>query len=330
MSVKDYIKTKFNKKGTEEAEKNKKIASDEVRIRIHRLNGNLPSEIFVGLATIKKDKYNNSIMVDEVSGFREEFPNLVDPLVSDIKSKLNSYTTNREEQIVKVEANIKKKEKILSRVKDGRLRVPSKDSGEVKEVNINVESEKANLNLLRTILYVLKKKNPEGSFEKIEVDGVRSLSYLIHDGELLPYWNNTPTINSEPVGLTSDMSLRKKYFYDNEKERLDDLRDLVDSPTNRILKVIMFALIIVVALANIGWSVYLHKVGSELRDESLIPELDRLEFEIVKVQQECSDQLANQVTNNGVVIDWATLELKKAIALEEQKQATVDKANAQI
>lgn len=315
-------------KKVNEKDKNKQITGDSYRIRIYRLTGNVPSEISVFMAGIEKDRYKNSIIISEDDGFKEEFPSIVDSLVSDLLSKLESYDINMADQIIKIKLNIKKKEEILSKTKNGKLEVTHKSDGKTENVIINIETEKANLRLLKVALYSLENKEKNGSYEKIEQDGVKCLSYLISDGDLLPYWCNTPTINNEPVSLTPDMSLRKKHFYDNEQERLDDLKDMIDTPINRILKVIMLALIIIVALGNIGWATYNASWSMDLRDESLGPQLDQLRLDIVKAEQKCGGQLANQIENYGIIIDWATLKLNDEIRnAEKLKNNDVNSGN---
>jgi len=299
------------KKNNDKKNKNKKLVGDTIRLRIHRLVGNMASEIAVLDAEIKKDDYKNSIIIHESDGFKEEFPGIVEPIISDIMYKLESYGLSKEQQINKVQDNIKKKEIILSKVKNGRVMVKKKDSDEEEEILINVETEKANLRLLKVVEYTLTHKNNEGSFEKIEVDGTRCISYLISNGELTPYWFNSPTSNGEPVTLTPDMSLRKKYFYDNEKERLDDLKDMIDTPINKILKTIIIALFIAAFLGNIGWTVYLAKWSGNLHDDALQPQLDKLNVQISQAKQDCIEQLSSQVTNNAIIIDWATIQLEK-------------------
>lgn len=311
-------------------EKNQNVSSDIIRIRVYDSVGNVPNEIYTCDAVVEKDKYNNRVIVDEESGFKEEFPKFVDPLVSDIKSKLESYGLSREEQIKKIRGNIKQKELVLSKSKNGKLEVTHRKDGKSEEININVETEKATLDLLQVSLYSLLNKNREGSYFKIEADGIRCLSYLIVNEGLIPYWHNTPTINGEPVTLTPDMSLRKKYFYDNEQERLEDLREMVDNPMNKLFKLITMALFVVLVLANIGWTIYNFNVTQE--NAKGVPEgiINNLKLDIAKTQKVCTDQVANQVSNNGVVIDWASMELKKRIDEEKVKASEGDKANLKI
>ena len=301
----------FKNKKDNKKDKNKKLVGDTIRLRIHRLVGNISSEISVLEAEIKKDDYKNSIIIHEVDGFKEEFPGVVEPIVSDIMYKLESYGLSKEQQIKKVQDNIKKKEIILSKVKNGHVIVKKKDSDEEEEILINVETEKANLRLLKVVEYTLTHKNNEGSFEKIEVDGTRCLSYLITNGKLIPYWFNSPTSNGEPITLTPDMSLRNKYFYDNEKERFDDLKDMIDTPINKILRTIVIALFIFAFLGNIGWTIYLFKINNTINDDALQPQLDNLNVQISQAKQDCIEQLSSQVTNNKIIIDWATIQLEK-------------------
>lgn len=316
---KDKSKAKSNKK--------KNVISDTIRIRIHRLVGNVPSEIYIGNAQIQKDNYNNSVIVDDNSNFKEEFPNTIDPLISDIKYKLESGGLSYAAQLDKLKRTIEKKHLILSRVKNGKITVKDKE-GQTKELNINVETEKANLRLLKVTKYILENKGENGSFEKIEEDGVRCLSYLISDGELIPYWYNSPKSNGEPVTLTPDMSLRKKYYYDNERERYDDLKNMVDNPINRILKVIAMALIVIVALAEFGGGIFLINKYNAVKDESLQPQLDKLNVQIAQAKQDCQEQLKNQVQNNEVILDWAKVKLSEDI--QKTQTSNTNKSNIKI
>ena len=324
------------KKNDQEAKKskNKQLTGDTIRIRVNRLVNNTPVEVAVFDAELKKDGNDNSIIINDSTNFKEELPGITDSLINDILYKLESRSLTREAQIDRVKKAIEAQQTLVSEAKNGYIIKKNKKVVEGKEVitdekvKINIESEKSKLRLYKCVRYTLENKKGEGFFESIEQDGMRCLKYAIRDGELIPYWHKTPNSDEEPILLVPDISLRKKFYKESMEEAIQDFNESQDTMWRGILGVITKALYIILALGLIVWTVYLARWSADMSDKDLQPKIDALKLQIENTRQACSSQIANQIENNGVLIDYAKGVLEGRIS--EAVNEPPDKANMQI
>lgn len=303
--------------------KNQKLTGDSIRIRINRLINNTAVEVLISNANLIRDKSNNTILFDEENNIKEELPGQIDSLISDILYKLESHGLSKEEQLKKVNRNIDAQETIIKNENKGYVR-----EGE-DVIKINLETEKSKLRMLKCVKYTLENKKGDGFFESIELDGTRSLSYIITDGELIPYWHKTPTSDGEPIVLVPDIAQRKKFWKEATEEAINDFNESQDSMWRGILGVITKGLYVVLALALIVWTIYLARWSADMSDESLQPQIEILKLENEKIRQICSTQIASQVENNGLLIDYAKSKIEEDLKRSEAITNT-DKSNIQI
>ena len=285
------------KKKDKAKEKNKKLTGDVIRLRVNRLINSTPVEIAVFDATLTRDENNNTIIFDEANNVKEEIPGLYDSLVSDVLYKLESRGLSREAQIEKVE--------------DHNVLNFNKEFAQPEKVKVNIQTEKTKLRLLKCVKYTLIDKKGEGYYESIEVDGTRSLTYLIRDGDLIPYWHKTPMSEGEPIVLVPDIVQRKKFYKEASEETINDFNESQDTFWKGVLGLLTKIAFVVMFISLIVWTVHNARWSGELYDESLEPKLQQLELENQRIRQLCSEQLANQMENNGVLIDYAKAKIEQ-------------------
>ena len=315
-----------SKKKNDEKKRNQKLTTDIMRIRINRLINSTPVEIGVFDAELTRDKNNNTIIFSEEHQVKEELPGLYDSLISDVLYKLESRGLSLPEQITKLNTLIEKQNKQIQQERNGYVKTDSED--ETKQIKVNIQSEKTKLRLLKCVKYTLENKKGEGFFESIELDGTRSLTYLIRDGDLIPYWHKTPNSEGEPVILVPDIVQRKKFWKEATDETINDFNENQDTFWKGILGVITKGLFVLAFLGLIIWTIHNARWNSDLYDESLEPQIQQLQLENERIRQLCSSQVANQIENNEVLIEYAKDKLEKEKSVPPPTNQ--DKSNIQI
>ena len=316
---------KFKKKPDGEEEKNKRLVENTIRIRINRLINKTPVELGVFEAQLGRDENNNVMIYDEAQKFKEEMVGSRDALVTDILYKLESRGKSPVDQLEILDREIEQQEKIISQQREGKLKVKTKSDNPdelepvVKEIKINIITEKSKLRLLKCVKYVIKNLKGEGSFEKIENDGMRCLEYLVRDGEVIPYWYKTPTDEGEPVIAVPDVVQRKKFF----KEKTDELKnDLLNSQDNRwknILGTIFQVILLLILIGNIVWSFNNVKWTQALAldaDNDVVSDYNKQLTTCMRNQERA---IANCQEVNGVMVKYAVTDIEDRIAEESSK-----------
>ncbi len=320
------------------ASKNKKLSGNVIKVKIHRLLNGTPVEIAVFNGELIRDENNNTVIFHETKemSFKEEMPGIQDTLISDILYKLKSRSNSKEQQLKDINTAISEQEEIIRDEKNGFItkkikEIDAETDKEMvteKEVKINRQTEMSKLRILKCSRYALENKEGDGFFESVDIEGNRVLSYVIIDGELIPYWFKTPSDNGEPVILVPDVVARKKFFKESETEAIQDFNESVDWFWKGWLGIAMKLLVVVAFAGLIVWTVFLARWNSDLYDESLEPRLQELQLENQRVQQRCSEQLAQQIENNVIIFDYAKLKMSED--LSDPPDDNVDKSNIKI
>lgn len=321
MAFKDFFSKKgdgINNKG-----KNKKLTGDDIKIRVFRMINGSPIETYVFTASQVKGDDNNTILINEDMNFKEEFPGVQDYLISDIEYKLESRGLSKENQLEKVKKAIGKQMKIIDSEKNGKIDV---DGDSVK---VNINTEKQRLRLLKCVKYNLENKRGEGYYECIEVDGSRCLSYLIRDGELIPYWYKTPDNDGEPVTLVPDIVQRKKYYKERVDEIVSDFNQNRDTKFMHFLKLAGQVLIVLLIIGNIFWAFQNMKWTERNANSDPSKALNDVRIQCESVRQECGKYIANQVDNNEVLINVGKKYLEDGL-VSEGTGPNSDKGDIQI
>jgi len=289
----------FSKGGGEVSNKgkNKKLTGNNIKIRILRMINGSPIETYIFNASQVKSEDNNTILVNEDMNFKEEFPGVQDYLISDIEYKLESRGLSKEKQLEKVKTAIDKQMKIIDSEKNGKISI------EDVKVKININTEKQRLRLLKCVKYNLENKRGEGYYECIELDGSRCLTYLIRDGELIPYWHKTPDNDGEPVTLVPDIVQRKKYYKERVDEIVSDFNQNRDSKFMHFLKLAGQVLIVLLIMGNIFWAFQNMKWTERNANADPSKALNDVRIQCESIRQDCGKYIANQVENNDILID---------------------------
>lgn len=320
----------------DEVSKNKRLTGNQIKVKVYGLLNGTPVERAVFDAELIRDKNNNTVIFNEDMDFKEEMPGIQDTLVSDILYKLKSRGNSKKAQLEMLNKATERQEKIIKNEKDGYIKklvtVIDKDTNqEIKKeekIKINIQTEMSKLRILKCSKYALDHKDGEGFFESIDIEGNRVLSYVLIDGELIPYWFKTPSESGEPVILVPDVVGRKKFYKEAETEAIQDFNESVDWFWKGWLGVAMKALTVLFLAGLIVWTIFLARWSGDLHDNSLEPKLQELQLENQRIRQQCSEALAQQMENNMIIFDYAKLKME-----EDKNKPTVkdnDKSNIEI
>lgn len=316
--------------------KNKKLTGSNIRIKVNRLLNGTPAEIAVFDGSLIRDGNNNTIIFNEKMNFKEEMPGMQDSLISDILYKLKSRTSSKKGQLDMINKFIKEQEDIITNEKNGfiiqKVKEVDKSSGKKvfveKKIKINRQTEQAKLRILKCSRYALDNKQGNGSFESIDINGNRTLTYALIDGELIPYWFKHPSDSGELMMLVPDVVARKKFYKEAETEAIQDFNESVDWYWKGILGVAMKFLTVAFFITLIVWTIFLARWSADLHNEDLVPMIQKLELENQKIQQRCSNQLAQQMENNDVLINYAKNKMQEETS--NNIPDNIDKSNIKI
>lgn len=324
---------------SDDKRKNKKLTSSIVKIKVNRLLNGTPVEIGNFDGELIRDKNNNTIIFNDEMNFKEEMPGIQDTLISDILYKLKSRTYSKKEQIKELNKIIEEQEDIIKNEKNGFIIKKVKEYDEDKkkyikidkEIKVNRQTEMSKLRIFKCSKYALEEKDGDGFFESIDIDGNRTLSYVIIDGELIPYWYKTPSSEGEPVVLVPDVVGRKRFFKESETEAIQDFNESVDWFWKGWLGLAMKLLVVISFAGLIVWTVFLARWSGDLYDESLEPRIQELQLENQKIQQKCNEHLSQQMENNEIIFDYAKLKMtEEQSEINNIQSNNKDKSNIKI
>lgn len=329
-------KSKTPKK-SDNANKNKKLSGNIIKIKVNRLLNGTPVEIAVFEGELIRDENNNTVIFNEDMNFKEEIPGIQDTLISDILSKLKSRSNSKEQQLKDINKAISNQEEIIKEESNGfilkkRIVHDEEEKRDVtieEKVKINRQTEMSKLRILKCSKYALELKAGDGFFESIDIAGNRTLEYVIIDGELIPYWYKTPSNEGEPVILVPDVVGRKKFFKESETEAIQDFNESVDWFWKGWLGIAMKLLVVIAFAGLIVWTAFNARWSSDLYDDSLEPRIQELQLQNEKIRQQCNEGLAQQIENNEYIIDYAKTKMTEDLSNPAVKDV-VDKSNIKI
>lgn len=325
-----------DKKVKDDKSKDKKLSGNTIKVKVNRLLNNTPVEIAVFYGELVRDESNNTVIFNDDFNFKEEMPGIQDTLVSDILYKLKARTLSKNGQLDLIKKSIEEQENIIKNEKNGFIikkvkkwdDEKKKDVVVDKQVKVNRQTEMSKLRILKCSKYALENKEGDGCFESIDLNGDRTLTYVIIDGELIPYWFKTPSDKGEPVILVPDVVGRKKFFKESETEAIQDFNESVDWFWKGWLGFAMKVLVVVAFAGLIVWTGFNAKWSADLYDNSLEPKIQELQLENRRIEQRCNEQIAQQMENNGIIFDYA--KLKMAEDLSSPMIMVEDKSNIEI
>ena len=306
------------------------MTTNLIRVRIKRLLNNTPVEIAVFEAEIKKDKDNNLTIINEEQFFKEDLAFVKEPLIEDISRKVKNRFDSKEEQKKALDIAIRNQEERLNRIVAGKLKpIPIKDKPVVPEKDwekVNKISEECKLRLLKVTKFTIENEG-EGSFEQIESDGMRCITYIAQDSHLTPIYIKVPndTKTNEPITMFKDESLKRKYNKEVTDVITSDYLDSMNDPVSKTLSIIAKVLLVITVLGsiflfmhNLNWSKELAERETNLLEEWKTSPIGVCQNAIAQTSQ----YLTTEVESNRVLIDYAKEELKKSINQSTQTEQT--------
>lgn len=334
---------KWIKKNTDKLDPNKaqqqrdsKITSNQIRVRVKRLNNNTPVEVAVFQTSIYRDENQNLMIEDKGIHFKDELSYIRNALVSDILFKVKHRLDSKKEQIAKLKTAIKTQEDLLGSIKDGKIDLNKKIKAneddilkeninldeDKKEMKVNVISEKTKLNVLKVSLYTLENEG-EGSFEHVEQDGVRCVQYLLQDGELTPLYYKSPKLENEPLTLYPDIAQKKKYYKEASKMIDDDFVNSTSSPFKGFLIIILWAFFIISILGSVFLYAENLSRAKELDQLSSDNSINRIMQDVESVNKQCAVIMGQIIEEQQPLVDYAKAELNKTLQETKQKEVKI-------
>jgi len=258
--------------------------------------------------------------------FKEDLSFLKEPLIEDILRKVKNRFSSKDEQIKALDIAIKNQDERLSRIVGGKLKpIKVLNSPEIKEdkwEKVNKISEDCKLRILKVTKFTLENEG-EGSFEQIESDGMRCITYVAQDSHLTPMFIKVPNDpkTHEPITMYKDESLKRKY----QKEATDiitsDYMDSMNDKTSKLLAIASKVLLVLLVLANIF--LFMHNINRDKaiseRESELLAKWQESPVGICQnAIAESSQVILNQIETNQVLIDYA----KEVLSEKTNKEST--------
>lgn len=258
------------KKVKEEKSKEKKVGENIVRISIKRLLGDsVPYTIAEFDAIQDRDNSGNLVLINDASNFKEDVEVVQDQLISDLKFTLDLHKIGKEGKIHKLKEAIERQEKFIKSIENGT--VARKDKGpDGKDIDVRVKVNKIDeeIKLRRYKVFFESLENSgDGSYEEIDVTGMKKVSYLYKGGILFPY----KIINAKNTMFPDITSKRKIYKTEQDiidKEFMEDNKGFMSGWKQYL----WIGLIAIMIIANVYGYTKLSQAWGQF-DESKMNEL---------------------------------------------------------
>ena len=240
--------------------KEEKLTSDSVRIRIKRLMANkVPVTIATFIAEQKKDENFNVILEGDDGRFKQELSIMKERVIDILKSKLELRGYSQEKKLQIINQKIREQEDRIKKIEKGEIiyreGISEKDLEKLKKdnpdaVKVNIINERNKLKHYKVLKYIVENEG-DGSYEEIDVDGMRCMSFLSKDGDLIPIFHN-----ASKVSMYEDIASKKKFYkQEQDKIELEFLREnksIFGGYFDNFLKVVF----IILFIANVIWAGY--------------------------------------------------------------------------
>lgn len=284
----------FQKKDKEGGSKEPqtKIGSPQVRIVIKRLMGNMPVVIAEFDAMQDRDSDYNLKLINAEYDFKEDITIANHRIIDSLKYKLDIMNTTgetpkdtRNKRLEIIKKAVLKQEKKIKELKNGietkpgtKVKQPTKpvdtfeddlelpaekDSRETVpdvKTHTNVIDEEYKLAELKALRFCIENES-EGSYEEINVQGARQMSFLLMDGVLYPYKHASTNVTLYP-----DIGSKRKIYKDKQDiidaEYLDENRGAFSGLWKNMGQIVLAVLIV----ANIYWAMELSSDRAEFTD----------------------------------------------------------------
>ena len=256
----------FKKKKKED----KSIKAPLVRIEVKRLLGNsVPYTIARFDAIQDKDPDGNLVLINEDANFKDDVEITQNKLIQKLHYTLDLHSLDDTAKKEKVQKRIDEQDRFVKSIKEGYvIKKVKNEQGieEEKKVKVNKIDEENKLEQYKVFLDTLTNSG-EGSYEEIDLDGVKKVSYLLKEGVLYPY-----KLIKANGNLYPDISVDRKVYKAEQdlidKEFLNDTKDFFSG----FKTYLMIGLLAIIIIANVVWTTKVMSLYNEW-DESNIAEL---------------------------------------------------------
>jgi len=253
------VKISFKKK------KDISVSESRVRIEVFRLlGGTVPYSIAKFEALQERDSDNNLILIESSNNFKDDVDIVKHKLIQDLQERLEFHKFDIEGRIEIVKNRIAEQQEFMASIKNGySVKIEKDEHGKdvTKKLKVNVLDEDCRLREYRALLDVLVNSG-DGSYETVDSDGLKRIFYLYREGILIPY-----KFIKNKTTLYPDVSTKRKQYKENKDAiDLDYINDNKGffSGWKRYLA---FAIILIMLIANIYWSVNLNEAYSNFDEK---------------------------------------------------------------
>lgn len=291
------------KKSKKQREKERKqleeIASNNIKIRIYRSVGSdLVTKVAEFMAQEIQDENKSLIVINEEYNFKEDFGFSKDRVYESMELQLKLRNKDKKTRYELITQQIKLQEKLVE-----KLEV---DIDENK--NYNYQDEELKLRQLR-ILRDSVKKEVQGSYMRLEKNGVKCYEFLSVDGILKPYFFGNTDLRVYP-----DLQTKKKLF--NSENTIFQNEHNIGGYINWI-SIVLIGIAVLFVFGNAFWSFNLYTKSSEISMEinegglictNSMAEIHREYGNVIKDYvrtKEIENNINNENpnTNSGIILD---------------------------
>jgi hypothetical protein len=295
------------------------ITGTAVNVKIIRhMADRIPVQVAYFKAYMTKDENFNLTLEQKSEDFKEDYSMEKLQIIENLKLKLKLTDLTLDEKIKTVKEAIQKQQGIIKEIQQLKGYVFQRDKegnieyhaqGGPKKIEVNIIDQQKLLRHYETLLHKIKNEG-EGTYEGINLEGEREITFLSKDGVLVPVYYNSSEATQYP-----DMSTKRKLYrqYNDmlEKRFLEAQQDFFGTVLGKIVTIVM----IILFIANILWSHQNFQNSKEINvllDSSVYKNmLDQAQNSAIK----CAYYYTSMMQDNGELMN----SIKKMILNETQE-----------
>ena len=265
-----FRKTKKQKQ--KEKENLEEISTNTIKIRIFRSVGSdLVTKVAEFTAQEVLDENNSLIVINEDYKFKEDFGFQKDRVYESMELQLKLKNKDKRTRYELITKAIQEQEKLIEDL----------ETNSDKNKDYNYQDEVLKLRQLRVLRDSVKKET-NGSYMRLEKNGVKCYEFLSIDGILKPYFFGSTDLRVYP-----DLQTKKKLF--NSENTIFQNEHNIGGYINWV-SIILIGIAVLFVFGNAFWSFQLYskssEIGMEINQGALI----------------CSNSLAEIHRTYGVVL----------------------------
>lgn len=265
----------FGKKKKKKDTNEINISSAEVRVVIKRMLGKVPVTIASFTATQQRDEVKNLVLVSAENDFKEDMNFTQQKIIDSMKTALEVSNISSEEKAKKLREKVENQNALIRSIKEGYAYVKTKNkvTGEEKKekVKVNYIEEENRLKLYKLLEFHYKHYG-EGSYEEIDNDGFRRITFKFQEGIFYPYY-----FCDDSTTIYADMTSKRK-IYKQEQDLID--LDYLNENKHFLsgwkgIAVLAFCLLFL--FGNMFYSYKLHNMYNQWDESNIADLIDKAE-----------------------------------------------------